>query len=178
MCYHNYFVVEKLSLPEKELSKTDATVTNSLKLTTIDTEKINMLPRQRVEGACPCSSSGDDTNLETDAVIGDVSLEGRGEMPGQKCYNLERVNDARPVRVMDQGGLSALSWRSMTVRMIISQLTLKFVWDLLQLDPCKSMGLDVIHPRILRELSDVIAKPFVISEQSWEFGEIPTDWNW
>lgn len=42
MCYYDYFVVEELFLPEKELSKTDATVTNSLTLTTIDAEKFNM----------------------------------------------------------------------------------------------------------------------------------------
>lgn len=42
MCYYNYVVVEELFfLPEKELPKTDATVTNSLIITTIDAEKFN-----------------------------------------------------------------------------------------------------------------------------------------
>ncbi|KAJ7417435.1 RNA-directed DNA polymerase from mobile element jockey [Willisornis vidua] len=46
---------------------------------------------------------------------------------------------------------------------------------LLQLDPYKSMGPDGIHPRILIELADVIAKPLSIFEQSWEFGGVPAD---
>lgn len=43
MCYYDYFVIEELFLPEKELSKADATVTNSLILTSIDAEKFNMV---------------------------------------------------------------------------------------------------------------------------------------
>jgi len=43
MCYYDYFVAEELYLPGKELSKTDATVTNSLILATIDAEKFNMV---------------------------------------------------------------------------------------------------------------------------------------
>ncbi|KAJ7412811.1 hypothetical protein WISP_94501 [Willisornis vidua] len=39
---------------------------------------------------------------------------------------------------------------------------------LLQLDPYKSMAPDWIHPGILKDLADVIAKPFLIFEQSWE----------
>ncbi|KAJ7400850.1 hypothetical protein WISP_00193 [Willisornis vidua] len=49
---------------------------------------------------------------------------------------------------------------------------------LLQLDPYKSMGPDEIHPRILKELMDVITKPLLmIFEWSWESGEIPADWK-
>ncbi|KAJ7412843.1 hypothetical protein BTVI_45164 [Pitangus sulphuratus] len=36
----------------------------------------------------------------------------------------------------------------------------EIVWDLLlELDPYKCMGSDGIHPRILKEVADVIAKP-------------------
>ncbi|KAJ7415266.1 rna-directed dna polymerase from mobile element jockey-like [Pitangus sulphuratus] len=40
------------------------------------------------------------------------------------------------------------------------------------------MGPDGINPRILKELSNVIAKPLLmIFEQSWEYGEAPDDWK-
>lgn len=53
------------------------------------------------------------------------------------------------------------------------------VWDLLiQLDPYKSMEPDGIHPRILKELADVIAKPLsMIFVWSWQSGEVPADWK-
>ncbi|KAJ7415481.1 hypothetical protein WISP_78132 [Willisornis vidua] len=51
-------------------------------------------------------------------------------------------------------------------------------WDvLLQLDPYKSMGPYGIHPRILKDTVDVIAKPFLIFVLSWEPGEVPANWN-
>ncbi|TRZ12539.1 hypothetical protein HGM15179_014572 [Zosterops borbonicus] len=44
------------------------------------------------------------------------------------------------------------------------------------LNPYRSMRPDKIHPRILKELADVIAKPLLmIFEQSWESGEVPDD---
>ncbi|KAJ7426177.1 RNA-directed DNA polymerase from mobile element jockey [Willisornis vidua] len=39
-------------------------------------------------------------------------------------------------------------------------------------------GDDGTHPRILKELADVIVKPFsVIFEQSWESGEVSAKWK-
>ncbi|KFQ29161.1 hypothetical protein N332_02125, partial [Mesitornis unicolor] len=55
----------------------------------------------------------------------------------------------------------------------------ELVSDLLHhLDRHKSIGPDVIHPRVLRELAEELAKPFsFISQQSWVTGEVPVDWR-
>ena len=46
------------------------------------------------------------------------------------------------------------------------------------LDVHKSMGPDGMHPRVLRELADIIAEPLsVIFERSWRTGEVPEDWR-
>ncbi|KGL97655.1 RNA-directed DNA polymerase from mobile element jockey, partial [Charadrius vociferus] len=46
------------------------------------------------------------------------------------------------------------------------------------LDIHKSMGLDGIHPRVLRELAEVLTKTLsIICQQSWLTGEVPVDWR-
>ncbi|GAB0179635.1 mitochondrial enolase superfamily member 1 [Grus japonensis] len=51
--------------------------------------------------------------------------------------------------------------------------------DLLHhLDTHKSMGLDGIHPRVPRELVEVLTKPLAfIYQQSWLTGKVPVDWR-
>ncbi|KAK4832422.1 hypothetical protein QYF61_023101 [Mycteria americana] len=53
------------------------------------------------------------------------------------------------------------------------------VSDLLHhLDTHNSMGPDEIHPRVLKELAEVLTKPLsIIYQQSWPTGEVPADWR-
>ncbi|KFQ33117.1 hypothetical protein N332_14752, partial [Mesitornis unicolor] len=55
----------------------------------------------------------------------------------------------------------------------------EMVSDLLHhLDIHKSIGPDGLHPRMLKELAEVLAKPlFIIYQQSWLTGEVPVDWR-
>jgi len=45
-------------------------------------------------------------------------------------------------------------------------------------DTYKSMGLDGIHLRVLREMVEELAKPLsIIYQQFWLTGEVPDDWR-
>lgn len=80
-------------------------------------------------------------------------------------------------QMMDQGGLSALSWRTVTVGMSNSQPTPRQQDLLLHMDAYKSMGPDGIHLRILKMLLMSLQNLSMIFEQFWESRGVPADWK-
>ncbi|XP_061495614.1 uncharacterized protein LOC133390587 isoform X2 [Rhineura floridana] len=49
---------------------------------------------------------------------------------------------------------------------------------LVNLNEFKSPGPDELHPRVLKELADVLSEPLaIIFEKSWRTGEVPEDWR-
>lgn len=80
-------------------------------------------------------------------------------------------------QMMDQRGLSALSWRTVTLKMSNFQLTPKQQDLLLHMDACKSMGPHGTHVRILKMLLMSLQNLSMIFEQFWESRGVPADWK-
>ncbi|KAJ7399926.1 RNA-directed DNA polymerase from mobile element jockey [Pitangus sulphuratus] len=72
-----------------------------------------------------------------------------------------------------------LNWSDHDCRNVQLPVNPEILWDLLlQLDLYKSMGPDGIHPRILKELAEVITKTLsMIFEWSCESREVSADWK-
>lgn len=61
---------------------------------------------------------------------------------------------------------------------ILSTALTQYIDCILNLKVHKSIGPDKMHPKVLREMADEVAKlVFTIFEKSWQTGEFPTDWK-
>jgi len=77
------------------------------------------------------------------------------------------------------GTLGALCWRTVTAGNNKLSANPELLLDLLlQLGAHKSMGPNGTYARVLKELVDVVVRPFsIIFQGSWETGEVPVDWK-
>ncbi|KAK4819370.1 hypothetical protein QYF61_001649 [Mycteria americana] len=109
-----------------------------------------------------------------------------------KCNTAERKHSRRFLECVEENFLTQLSKTSCSQGAQPPELEDRdreqneapiiqgeMVSDLLHhLDSHKSMGLDGIHPRVLRELAEVLTKPLsIIYQQSWLTGEVAADWR-
>ncbi|GAB0183885.1 mitochondrial enolase superfamily member 1 [Grus japonensis] len=95
-------------------------------------------------------------------------------------YLMPSLPQSLIVRPVVPRAFSPLSWKTGTESRINPPIIQEeAVNDLLRhLDTHKSMGPDGIHPRVLRELVEELAKPLsIICQQSWLTGEVPDDWR-
>ena len=48
----------------------------------------------------------------------------------------------------------------------------------MKMNVCKTMGLDSMHPRVLKKPAEVVAELLYIAfEKSWLSDEVPSDWK-